>query len=357
MNISIFASIGAQNLGDELILKNEIELLKEEFSSKRPVLWDRSHREVYYKVASYDAHNPIFQIANTQYFEYFPLWIKQIKNIFRNFKNFFTFVSVIIWSDRVVIWWGGIIYDSEIQSVWNPLSQWLFRVRVARFFRKKIYFYWVWIDIKKTENTQRLQQIFKKAWKVTVRDEKSQKQLQQVWIHSTIIDDPVMNENLQLHLSSTEERIERGMILGTHNSQKLKLQDFESYDFKWKKIGLALRSGYISASKDSRVEKMLIEELCQYIEKKWGKITFLPHSFHKSDTSANDYEFMKQFLSRDRDICADILETYTIYNHTMLDIVVSMRLHSMILSHVYGIDQIALSYSQKTDEAIKKLVS
>ena len=31
MKISIFASIGAQNLGDELILKNEIELLKCEF--------------------------------------------------------------------------------------------------------------------------------------------------------------------------------------------------------------------------------------------------------------------------------------------------------------------------------------
>jgi polysaccharide pyruvyl transferase WcaK-like protein len=32
-----------------------------------------------------------------------------------------------------------------------------------------------------------------------------------------------------------------------------------------------------------------------------------------------------------------------------------MRLHSIILSYVYGIDQIVLSYSQKTDEAIKKL--
>jgi len=32
MNIVIFMAIGCQNLGDELILKNEIELLKEKYT-------------------------------------------------------------------------------------------------------------------------------------------------------------------------------------------------------------------------------------------------------------------------------------------------------------------------------------
>jgi len=64
---------------------------------------------------------------------------------------------------------------------------------------------------------------------------------------------------------------------------------------------------------------------------------------------------MQQFLTYDREIYTDISEVYTAYNHRMLDIVISMRLHSIILSRVYGIDQIVLSYSRKTDEAIKKL--
>lgn len=333
MNISIFASIGAQNLWDELILKNEIELLKQEF-------W----KDIRFKVASYDVKNPLFQIQNIQYFEYFPLGIKQVKNIFRNIRNFFKFFQVIVWSDFVVIGWGGIIYDSELQSVWNPLKQWLFRVSLARFFRKKIYFYALWIDIKNPENFKILEKIFKNAWKITVRDEKSQIQLSELWIESELVDDPVMSES---H--------ERWNILWTHSSKNFKLQDFENYDFQWKKVWIALRSWYIGQSGDQRIEKILIEELCSYIEKKWGKIIFLPHSLHQSDIRANDYGFMKQLLTYDREIYASIAEVYTAYNHKMLDVVISMRLHSIILSYVYGIDQIVLSYSQKTNELIKKL--
>ena len=38
-------------------------------------------------------------------------------------------------------------------------------------------------------------------------------------------------------------------------------------------------------------------------------------------------------------------------------IIISMRLHSIILAYAYGIPQIILSYSQKTDEVIKKIQS
>lgn len=333
MKISIFASIGAQNLWDELILKNEIELLKWEF-------WDESM----FQVASYDAKNPLFQIANTSYFEYFPLGIKQIKNIFRNIRNFFKFLSVITWSDRVIIWGGGIIYDSELQSVWDPLNQWLFRARVARLFRKKLYFYAIGVDIKNLENNITLKKIFKNAWKITVRDSKSQQQLSELWIKSELVDDPVMREAW-----------EKWDILGIHKSKSFKLKEFENYDFQWKKVWLALRSWYIWTSGDPRIEKLLVEELCSFIEKKWGKVVFIPHSLHLSDKQANDHEFMQQFLNYDREIYADLWEVYTVYNHKMIDLVISMRLHSIILSYVYGIDQIVLSYSKKTDEVIKKL--
>lgn len=145
-------------------------------------------------------------------------------------KNFLNFFRVIIWSDIVVIGGGGIIYDSELQSVRNPLGQWLFRVRVARFFRKKLYFYALGIDIKQQENEKKLEKIFKKAWKITVRDEKSKQQLEQAGIKSIIVDDPVMYE-----------ADKKGKILKTFSSKNFSLKDFEDIDFSGKRVGLALR--------------------------------------------------------------------------------------------------------------------
>ena len=353
MNISIFASIWCQNLWDELILKNEIELLREEFGTgtlEVPV-------PINFKVASYDPKNPVFEIHNTQYFEYFPIASKKLKNIFRNIKNFIVFLRVIIWSDIVVIGWWGIIYDSEVQSVGNPLNQWLFRVRVARFFRKKIYFYALWIDIKQEANLSVLKNIFKKAYKITLRDTKSEEILKNIWISPELVDDPVMSENSQ-----------KWTILTSLTSRDFSLTELSHIDFMWKEVGLALRSGYIGKSRKSQIEKLLISELCLHIENHWGKIVFLPHSFHQGDSLVNDFVFLQEFVREWREIKQSLQEVYEWYvenispdsSESRLEvgkIIISMRLHSIILAYVYGIPQAILSYSQKTDEVIKKISS
>ncbi len=336
MNISIFAAVGSQNLWDELILKNEIALLREEF-------WKNTK----FRVCTYDIKNPFYIDDSVSYIEYFPIDFRRFKNISRNLRNFKNFISTLWWSDRVIIGWGWIIFDSEIQSVSDPLKQWKFRTNWARFLWKKIYFYRVWIDIKREENFLILRKIFKKSWKITVRDQKSKEQLLHIWINSEIIDDPVMQDNILQE--------DHWKIISSHNSRKFRPSDFAWYDFAWKRVGLALRSGYIWNSQNPKMQQLMIEELCQCIEKAGGKILFLPHSFHKTDLIANDYLFMKQFLNLEREIYADIWEVYTVYNHKMLDCIITMRLHSIILSYIYGIDQIVLSYSQKTDELLKKL--
>lgn len=78
----------------------------------------------------------------------------------------------------------------------------------------------------------------------------------------------------------------------------------------------------------------------------------LPHSFHKLDEKANDYTFLKNFKTQ---ITENMLETYNVYKYKKVDLVISMRLHSMILSHIYWVDQFAISYSQKTSSIIKTL--
>jgi len=184
MNISILASIWAHNLGDELILKNEIALLKKEF-------W----LNALFRVFSYDVENPFFTDSHVNYREYFPIAFRQPKNIFRNIKNYFGFINTLIWSDIVVIWWWGIFYDNELQSTRNPLDSWLFRTRLARILRKKIYFYAVSIDIKNPDNLEKIKEIFAWAYKITVRNDNSHNLLSKLGIESEIIDDPVMYDN------------------------------------------------------------------------------------------------------------------------------------------------------------------
>jgi len=149
MNISIFASIGCQNLGDELILKNEILLLRERYGEN-----------VQFRVFSYDIHHPFFEDENIQYIEYFPIDIRNIKNIFRNIGNCFSFLTTLLWSDLVVIGGGGLFYEHEIQSSRSPLDIWEYRMGWIKFFRKKVLFFSVGIDVVSPDGLLKLQEIF-----------------------------------------------------------------------------------------------------------------------------------------------------------------------------------------------------
>jgi polysaccharide pyruvyl transferase WcaK-like protein len=48
-------------------------------------------------------------------------------------------------------------------------------------------------------------------------------------------------------------------------------------------------------------------------------------------------------------------KVYAKYIYKEMDLVLAMRLHSIILSQVYNIPFIAISYSTKTDEIIEQI--
>ena len=335
MKISIFASIWCQNLWDELLLKNEIQILEEKF-------W----KETQFRVFTYDVENPFTVGKNIEYKEYFPVGIKNIRNIPRNIKNFFSFLGSVFWSDLVVIWGGGIFYESEFQSTKSPLDLWNFRLKWIDFFRKKILFFAVGIDVYSEKWVKKLEKIF--SWKrkeITLRDRESFYTLQKLKISSEIVKDPVFFENNK-----------KWTILNAINSREFSLKDIEKYNFWNKKVWIALRKGYIWTSRNDKIEELLVNEVLNFIEKKWGKIILLPHSFHKVDIKANDKVFLEKFMTEKREIKNSLEDVYEIYKKREIDICIGMRLHSIILSYVYGIDCIALSYSIKTDETIKKLL-
>jgi len=338
MIISIFASIWAQNLWDELILKNEIQILEKEYS-----------KETQFIVFSYDYKNPFYKKSNIKYKEYFPVWIKNPKNIFRNISNFFIFLFSVFKSDLIVIWWGWIIYDNEKQSTNNPLNQWVFRTNIFRFFKKKIEFFAVWLNIKNESNFNKVKKIFNKSYKITVRDIYSNELLSKLWINSTIVKDPVFNEVKELNKNK--------FLIKNIKSFNFSYKDLEGIELENKKVALALRKWYLNS--DKKNEENLINELIDFILEKWWEVILLPHSFHKIDSIANDYKFLSKFLrvTEKIRIINSIDEVYSKYIYREMDLVLAMRLHSMILSQVYSIPFIGISYSTKTDQVLEQIKS
>lgn len=360
MNISIFASIGCQNLWDELIVKNEIKLLKEEF---------KSEKKFEFTVFTFDKDD-IFDISeledeNTKiiYKEYFPIWLKNPKNLIKNFKNLIMFFASIIKSDLVVIGWGWIIYDNELQSVWNPLKQWLFRTKISKLFWKKVYFFRLWLNIKNSKNLKIVKKIFENAYKIAVRDNYSFLLLKSLWFEKNLFleKDPVFfdedNPPIIPLIKGDNEKKQNWNLLKKLSSNNLNLGNLKEIDFSNKTIWFSLRKQEIKNYENH------IYEILEFILRKNSKIIFIPHSFHKTDSKANDYIFMldfyeklwKVFWFQNLLICKTLEESYKIYLDKKININIAERLHSIILSYVYNIDFIWVSYSKKTDEILEQI--
>jgi polysaccharide pyruvyl transferase WcaK-like protein len=256
----------------------------------------------------------------------------------QNIKAYFKMISVLKKSDEVIFWGGGIIYDNEVNIGINPLSMRFFRARITKMLWCKLKSYAIWINIKNEENYSKLKAIFSLFDEITVRDLASQKHLKKVWIESKIIKDPVFSENN-----------EKSKIL-----QKLEANNFEArsinYElFKDKTVWIAVRDWF---AKKDEIEKM-IKTLSQNVK----KIIIIPFSFHKNSIKENDYLFLQEISEKYWiEITKNISDSYKICKNKEIDIMIGMRLHSIILSYVYWINLVTISYSSKTEEIIKTLV-
>jgi len=371
MKIAIFASIWAQNLWDELILKNEIKVLREKYWKTSPLTHhpggpsleqssihldllkgEGDNKDLKFIVFSYDTKNPFFEAEDIEYKEYFPIWLKNPKNIFKNIKNFFVFLWTIFTCNLIVIWWWGLFFDNEAWNKKNPLDLWIFRMRFFNFFLKKIYFFRIWLSIKKQESFEKIYKIFSGKRKIIeVRDNYSLKVLQDLGIEGVIKKyDPVFWNSWK----SIDEILNKKVCI-KKIFKNFNIKDLQTIDFKNKKVGIAFRSGYLT--KDPELEILMVKEIIEFIQKFWAKVVFLPHSFSKQDILSNDFEWMKLIASKlkDIEIAWSMQETYDFYRNKKLDLVLAQRLHSIILSQVYEIPFIWISYSKKTSELLNEL--
>lgn len=327
--ILILASIWCQNLGDELILKNEIKYLEKKY-------WKCA-----FIISTYDKKDIFYKKKCMKFIEYFPLGIKSPKNIFRNIRNLYHLIRSILWSDEVVFWGWWIFYDSEVQ-LWNsPLPSWAFRAFLVKLLRKDLHILWTSISIKNNENLKYIKKIFWNAKEIKVRDSESQKLLSNLEIESQIMPDFVFNDSVEI--------AEHKKITKYEKAESVKVKDFDLLNFKGKTMGLALRQGFI------KNEDNFIKSLIKKIENDWWKVILIPHSFHKTDPVSNDFDFLKKFSSEKVRITNNLKESHKIYTDKEIDMLIWMRLHSIILAYTYWISCVPISYSDKTDSIIKTL--
>jgi polysaccharide pyruvyl transferase WcaK-like protein len=343
MIISIFASIWAQNLWDELILKNEINLLEKKYEGN-----------IKFYVFTYDKNDVFFKKDNVEYVDYFPIWIKNPKNIFKNIIAYFKYKSIVKKSDLIVIWWGWIIYDEEHQSTFNPLNQWAFRCAYFKKLYKKVLFFSIWINIKNEKNIPKVKKIFDWYNEIVVRDSFSLSYLESLWIKAYKSMDPVFCDAIKLENltwnSHFIKSIMQSYLVKTIDSKWFEISTLDDIDFENKTVWIWFRTWYME-NEEKNIEA-IIEKI---INAKW-KIILVPHSFHKTDEKANDYIFLNKFaIKYNLEICKTMQESYEIYTKQKINFCLAMRLHSIILSQVYKIPFIWFSYSKKTSEILKQI--
>ena len=111
---------------------------------------------------------------------------------------------------------------------------------------------------------------------------------------------------------------------------------------------MAVRRWYLQHEQEN------MRQILLYLMRKWYDIVFLSHSIHQEDPLADDYIFARSFALKYRlPITRKIRETLEAYRY--MDFVIWMRFHSVILSIVHNIPFIALDYSPKVTEILKKI--
>ncbi len=117
-----------------------------------------------------------------------------------------------------------------MQNTRNPLDLWIFRTKWFRRLGKKIYFYRLGVDVKQEKNLEKLKKIFKKSWKISVRDAVSKQILEHIGIQNVLVEpDPVFFD-LQLRANRLEGDYfpTRSMCLQKVKSRMFQVPDLRS---------------------------------------------------------------------------------------------------------------------------------
>lgn len=305
--ICLFTATGAENLGDELITLCEVsELFKRGYEHITVFSHDIARTRRFFLSQKY---NP----ENIHFCEYFPNAIRT--QPLRNIQLLWETIKIIRKSDAIFIWGGGLFY-SEHDEWHSPLRLWWMRAMLVKLLWKTITYLSLGISAS-------VEQLKPYNWwlfsgnTITVRDVQSQKILQELWKKSTVLPDPVLSFS-----PTVWDKIEKNKI-----------------------IGIALRKWFIS-------DVVLLDTIKKIIARGY-EVLLLPHSLHPLDETSHDGYYLQNFLLPGVRTTQSIEQTLKAYKTCR--IIISMRLHSMILAIDHHIPFIGISYGQKTSQLLREI--
>lgn len=303
MNIVLFTATGAENLGDELITLCEIRYFEK----------TNTHITVFSHDVARTKRFLVSQNISLEHItieEYFPNGLR--KHPLKNIKLLCKTIKIIRDTDHIYVGWGGLLY-SKNEEWHSPLRLWWMRAVITKFFKKPLTYLSLWVSATCEELQPFAKGIFENAT-MTVRDKKSKELVKALWFTATLLPDPVLNYSAQ-------------------KTEKSKI------------IGIAMRKWFLSDE--------VIKELIKKLLSQGYEILLLPHSLHPTDENSHDGYYLQNFLFPGVSTTQSIEQTLEAYKKC--HIVLSMRLHSMILALTHHIPFVAISYSQKTNILLEEI--
>lgn len=308
-NIILMTATGAENLGDELITFCELIQLREKNPETTITLFSHDPSRTWRFLRSQNIEE-----ENLKILPYFPTHIRE--NIWKNIIYFTKTLQSFFTADHIYIGGGGLLYG--VKEEWHsPILLWWLRAKMAKFLKKPVTYLSLWISAKNEELKKYAHGLFHNTT-IHVRDKESQKKVTEMWYTASIIYDPVFSY-VPAYVRKKKDQ--------------------------WKAIWLALRKGFLSDEIVTKIIRGLIKE--QYT------VYLLPHSLHPDDMNAHDGYYLQNFLLPGVKITQTIEQTLSTY--WLCDVIIGMRLHSIILATVLKIPLIAISYSTKTDSILKQI--
>lgn len=302
------AATGAYNLGDELIVSEEVRFVRSHYGNSVDIT-----------VFTYDRASSMISDPDIQYKSYFPNNIG--KNPFWNIWYLIQNILAIWKADVLVIGWGGIIFDNEPGvSFGAVLWQWFMRIKLARIAGTTLLFWWISLEVNQVKNKMQLKKLFTPGDFILVRDARSKWLLDALEIPSIQVQDIVfLYETKKIDILPTAK----------------------------KRVWISIRGGFLSDN------ERYIPEIYDFLITSGYEPVFLVFST-SGEIDQNDSLYIKKIMAgKTYNVTKTIQQTLDVF--PWLYAVVGMRFHAGVLSCIHNIPYIPISYGSKTDELVKAL--
>lgn len=305
MRIGIMTAAGQGNLGDELILRQELAHLRKRFPGAAFTVFTYAR-----------APHLLDRVSDIRFVEYFPNGLRRrpLHNLSLAWANW----REIGECDLLVVGGGGIFFTKENGRASKAMWHWAWRIATAKWHRVPVTYLALGASLTTAEFKKWRWLFSGKNTKISVREPDAQRRLIALGFRPTLVPDPVFTLD--------KPTIRKG----------------------GGRVGLALREGMLPDEKDA------VSGMVEYLVGRGYEPVLICHSAHPDDPSCDDRAFLLP-IARKYGLSIAQSNEEALASYAFLDFVVAMRLHSAILAVRYGVPFLALSYSNKTDELLARL--